>query len=622
MPRVTLSVLAALALALALEAPTLADDEGWDEIETLGGEEESGSDEPETDDGWEVEDLGAPAEETAPATEATSTRSESFVRAGGEIESRLAIDTSFESSRVIEPDGSTRLEGKEDVLELRNRLKAHIEGALFKDFNFHAGARLTHWVVSERSEDDPFLLFNGEHYKREFEFELREAYIDWLRIFGTLDLRVGNQVVAWGANEGGLSPADRVNPTDMTAMLAGEEDDVRMPVFAVKGDLYFWGLRAEAVWVPFFKQGKMLLWGTDFSFMHPLPSTGENPFAAGGLGQLSPLFELIDESKEDKLQQDLITTELPEEHLGNSQAAFRVSGSVGNVDLAASVWYGFDQIPRFRFDPAFSRLLGNLPAIMAGLDQMGELGELMQAQCGDDCDMADLLVIASQRPDLIEGLLELFPQLADLQTLMDKLEQGELPLKSHFSRMLSVAGELSWLIDPVTLKIDVGFTPGRTLYTDQFLAVERMMLQTVVGLDYNYGQDFIIGVSAFHFSILDRGKAIDPGTGRKTGKDEEYIFFEPHSVGIAGDVEYSFGDDLEFKISLMAMYEIMVNDFLLAPEFSYAYDDHLSLAVGAILLEAEPEAGEAWFTGHDKRNRPMGYFSNNDHVYLRIRYAF
>ena len=617
MSRLALPLLGCLAIA----APVLAD-EGWDEVETLGEEDGEASAEGGGDDGWEVEDLGAPSEDSAPAVPASCPKSESTIRAGGEFESRLAIDTSFESSRIVNPDGSTRLEGLEDVLEWRNRLKAHLEGALFKDFNFYAAARGTHVVVTERSEDDPFLLFNGEHAKREFEFELREAYIDWLHIFDTIDLRVGNQVVVWGANEGGLSPADRVNPTDLTAMLAGEEDDVRMPVFAVKGDAYLWGLRAEAVWVPFFKQGKMLLWGSDFSFMHALPSTGGNPFAAGGLGQIAPLFELIDESKEDKLQEALISTELPDEHLGNSQGAFRVSGSVGKVELAASVWYGFDQIPRFQFDPAFSRLLGNLPAIMGGLDQMGELGALMEAQCGSECDMADLIVIASQRPDLVEGLLELFPQLADLQSLTETLQAGELPLKSHFSRMLSVAGELSWLIDPLTLKIDVGFTPGRTLYTDQFLAVERMMLQTVVGLDYNYGQEFLIGISAFHFSILDRGKAIDLATGQQTGKDEDYVFFEPHSVGLAGQVEYSFGDDLEFKIRLTAMYEIMVNDFLIAPEFSYAYDDHLNLAVGAIILEAEPESGASWFSGRDRRDRPMGYFSNNDHVYLRLRYAF
>ena len=617
MPRIAVPL---LALALAIAAPALADDEGWEEEETIGGPEE-GADESEADSGWEEEeDLGAPEEPATRSAEPECKKPESFVRISGEIESRLAVDTSFESSAVTQSDGTTRLEGKEDVLEWRNRLTATLEGTLLKDLNFRFGARATHLLVSERSEDDPFLLVNGEHTKGEFGIELREAYVDWLRIFGVLDLRIGNQIVVWGANEGGLSPADRVNPTDMTAMLAGDDDDVRLPVFAAKADLYLWEMKGELVWVPFFKSGRMMLWGQDFSFMHPLPHTGDNPFGGGALAQLAPLFEVFDESKEDKLQEHLITTELPDENLATSQVAFRLSGSAGPVDLAASVWYGYDQIPRFSFDPAFSRLLAGMDDLLGALDQMGELGELMEARCGTECDIGDLTVIAIERPELVEGLLDAFPALKDVGPLVDSILAGELPLRSHHARMFSVAAEMSWLIDPVMLKIDVGFTPGRTLYTDQFLAVERMMLQTVVGLDYSYGQDFIVGVSAFHFSILDRGTATDPVTGET--RDEEYIFFEPHSVGLAGQIEYNFGDDLEFKIRVVAMYEIMVTDFMLMPEFSYAYDDHLSLAVGAILLEAEPLSGKAWFTGNDKRDRPMGYFSNNDQVYLRFRYAF
>jgi hypothetical protein len=79
--------------------------------------------------------------------------------------------------------------------------------------------------------------------------ELREAYLD-LRL-GAVDLRVGQQIVAWGRADR-INPTDNVTPRDFT-LLVPEDDDQRLGGPAVKATYYLGTLSLTGLWLPGFE---------------------------------------------------------------------------------------------------------------------------------------------------------------------------------------------------------------------------------------------------------------------------------------------------------------------------------------------------------------------------------
>lgn len=166
---------------------------------------------------------------------------------------------------------------------------------------------------------------------RVFDETLREAYAD-LR-FDKFDLRLGKQQVVWGEALG-LRITDVVNPMDFREFILDDYIDARIPVWMAKLDLYLGDWTLEALWIPFFEPNRAALAGSEFYWTFNLPEQ---------VPGLNMVFN-------DPLEPDNSPT--------NSEFGTRLSGLLGDWNLAASYFYAWDDSPTLhsRFVPGTSTL--------------------------------------------------------------------------------------------------------------------------------------------------------------------------------------------------------------------------------------------------------------------------
>jgi hypothetical protein len=119
----------------------------------------------------------------------------------------------------------------------------------YGELSLSARARADHWGDAYGE----LRLRNGfEWGERLTEIALREAYINLF--LGPLDLRFGQQIIAWGRADG-FNPTDNLTPRDMNVRSANE-DDRRFANVALRGWLNLPPTRLELVWVPFYEPSR------------------------------------------------------------------------------------------------------------------------------------------------------------------------------------------------------------------------------------------------------------------------------------------------------------------------------------------------------------------------------
>lgn len=155
---------------------------------------------------------------------------------------------------------------------------------------------------------------------------LDEAYIDLL--LGSLELRVGKQVYAWGRADG-LNPTDNLSVWDFSDVL--DTDDEKIGAISVRADYNLGGWTLEAVLVPSFTPSVL---PTPTSRWWPaLPDRVLNPaFPQAGPPTLAASYSAGDAIR-------------PDEGGPSTQYALRFSGTVRSWDVAVSWFDGFDDLP-------------------------------------------------------------------------------------------------------------------------------------------------------------------------------------------------------------------------------------------------------------------------------------
>jgi len=201
-------------------------------------------------------------------------------------------------------------------LRLGTALKWH--GAYDVRLDSHRDTDRTNWFdVSQRGLRQP-------------AGALAECYLE-LRL-GPLDLRAGQQQIRWGRADG-FNPTDNLVPYDYLDTFA----DQRLPVTAVKADLYVGRARFEAAWIPFVTPTRLPLPGQRW-FPGSLPEPGP-------LREITPVFVNG-------------TSVFPARTLGNGQVAVRWNQVVPRAEFSVSYFDGFDDLPFFS--------VGKIPEAGAG----------------------------------------------------------------------------------------------------------------------------------------------------------------------------------------------------------------------------------------------------------------
>ncbi len=154
--------------------------------------------------------------------------------------------------------------------------------------------------------------------------DLREAYVNlWL---GPLDLRLGQQIIAWGRADA-LNPTDNVTPKDMSFRSANE-DDRRIANLALRATLNMEPVKLETVWVPLYR-------------MTRLPS-----FSLGGPLVIGPSQE-------------------PNADLMNGTAAARLHLELAAFEASLSYLIGYSTMPGVTYQGASVDEAGALSATLA-----------------------------------------------------------------------------------------------------------------------------------------------------------------------------------------------------------------------------------------------------------------
>jgi hypothetical protein len=142
------------------------------------------------------------------------------------------------------------------------------------------------------------------------ELWLEHADTNW-------DIRVGRQIIIWGKADG-VQVTDIICPPDYTESITRDLDEIRQPVEAAKLRLLGKSVNLELIWIPVFRAAKM--------------PEGDNPWAM----TMTPPPGV--RMREDDMRKPGIS-------LQNSEVAMKVSGYFSGVDVAASAFYTWDDMP-------------------------------------------------------------------------------------------------------------------------------------------------------------------------------------------------------------------------------------------------------------------------------------
>ena len=168
-----------------------------------------------------------------------------------------------------------------------------------------------------------------------YRFEVNAAYLDVYKILPGLDLRIGRQVVVWGAADQ-FNPTSNVNTLDFSdALLFGRAlaNNMVRADYNPKGD---WIL--TAIWVPVFRPAE-------------LPRTA--PVALHQLDRPAPIqddtvraFYYAEAQNPNIAPTDInVVTYQPDLSINNSQLALRAAGRVLGQDVSFSYYHGRFGLP-------------------------------------------------------------------------------------------------------------------------------------------------------------------------------------------------------------------------------------------------------------------------------------
>jgi hypothetical protein len=360
-------------------------------------------------------------------------------RVYGQLRTRAAIDLVFDSL----PDAPLA----ENVAEARTRGVLGAEATYAERAKIVAEVRLRHRAVEQRPPaGERFLLLNGARAKATLEVNPGEAYVDLYT--GPVDLRLGNQILSFGASAAG-APADVLNPLDLReGVLFADPADLRLPVLAARARGEVKGFAWTVAYVPFFVPDRYDLVGQDEALVQP------------GLGVKAQGLSLLNRAQEDRAQQPLLETDRPKDLPQEGDLGLRVTHKLGPATVGADYVITREKLPEVQIDPELARFLS-------------------------------------------EGPKANFTDPATSLSLSQRLASGERLLRGQFPRYAVGELEGSALLGPVQVDADLGYSASR-LYVDQHSnpVFHPTATATVTVADAR-GTDLVLAVSALALWVRD-----------------------------------------------------------------------------------------------------------------------
>lgn len=443
------------------------------------------------------------------------------VQVSGGLRLLAGVDTGFEPQRS---DGLS-----EHVMDARG------QASLATDVKLSASLRL---VVEGRALWRAGAESGLERGKAFFEPTLGEAFLDFYTQH--VDLRVGQQTVAFGANAA-FAPTDVLNPRDLReSFVLTEPEDAKLPVFAARVLGAVGPLTLTAAWVPFFTPHRYSVFGQDEALLQP------------GLGVSIP-FE-VDPSIEDALQPHLLETERPNAFPWLGDVGLRATSEVRGVRIGGSWVWANEKLPQVRLDP--------------------ELDALLRTQGrGEPPDTALLL------------------------SVQERLRAGETLVTGSYARQHIVGLEATALLSSVQIDMDVGFSPAQTFFDERLRPLRKPALTWVLGVSQAEDSDFIysatwMGLAVPNVEADELLVLLEPGTAR--GQPRIAFLYL-----LVAEARYApQGGDWE--VGFRGAFEPVQRSFVLAPRVGWRFTEHLSVGLAAEVYVGKPYSPLGYFGRNDQ----------------------
>ncbi len=387
-----------------------------------------------------------------------------------------------------------------------------------------------------------------------YETEMWDTYVDW---FGPhVDVRFGKQFVTWGKADL-LSPNDVVNARDLRRGFLDHPAELRLPTLALSVRAYDGPFSFSPIWVPVPAANRFELLEGDYALLGPNAATP----VERRVGAL--ISALADDPARSISMGPILDIGTPPNH-GIEDGELGASSSLRfeKLDLAVYFLWGHERNPRIRIAEQLTELLAN-----ADLDSM---------------------------------------TVADIAGAIDALASQTPPVSAvtvDYPRRLHFGGALATRIEPVGIKLDVGYSPeANTVVVPPGqgpLLSEPMMLPQLgatVSFDYDRGSTLSFILELSHLRVIDvpAGRQVFQMDG-----DQLYLVGSRFSWSPRNSpVSFRF----------LGFLDVTSPSYAVAPAIALSGHDNLSVEIAANIF-----GGPAGSYG--------GVADHNDEVLLTVQYG-
>jgi hypothetical protein len=321
-----------------------------------------------------------------------------------------------------------------DQLTVRSQLFMRARYSHEHWFEANVSGALSYALFEQAPADagTQFNGFNGRSARGVIEPELHELFVGFFT--GPLDVRIGQQRVAWG-NTDFMSPNDVVNPRDLRDPFLNEAELRRLPTLMLRADLDLGFATLQGVVAPVYTPDRYDVYGSNWAGIQP-----DAPAWARGLANLAT--RSFDPTLQESAQRLLMATRYPKGDLSEPVLAARLGWSTHGLDIDYYYQYGFDG-PRIRVDPAFVATVGAIDFDHAGL--------------------------------------------ADLQPLLVAIDAGGRPLEASYVRRHHLGTDIGTTLGPVALRLDAAYESKGVFFQRDLVGWVSPTVHGVFSAEYQTG---------------------------------------------------------------------------------------------------------------------------------------
>ncbi|MBR59456.1 MAG: hypothetical protein CMH54_15765 [Myxococcales bacterium] len=454
------------------------------------------------------------------------------------------------------------------VIELRDDLKHEADEDVFEQygrFDISSSVDLRPGVFTkisgrirtnyrEHQSEGLDIPFTGELGRWSSSLELQDLFVGWNR--EAFSVRLGNQVLPWGETDFGR-PLDVLNPYDYRDGLAASTESPAVPTPMLRLD---WRANSkvsfQAAYLPTFEPHRFHVFGSDQAPMGLLSD--------GVYAQILPMItDFLDPSLWDVAQPLLQATERPSHPITDAQVGTAVNIRLQGFDFGLYYAYLYDRFPEMEFNEDLATVL--IGSLNTGFDS------------------AQFLELLAD-PDFKEAYDRVQENGADLSSL----------LVGRYRRLHMAGISVGTSLGSIGIRSDVAFFSRRTLYATDFQAIQSPVIVATAGMDYIRGDSFDMVIEGTSLILLD-----PPET--------PLLVLDDHWEQIFGSLRWRFLDDRSLQLSLGGMVGLKEFDWLAMAELRYRIGPSHAFAVGARIMDGEP-------------NTLGGLFDKNDELFLRYEW--